>query len=321
MVCDILILLCGLCLVIIGADWLVDGASAIARKAGLSEFLIGLTIVGIGTSMPELVVSLTGAFKGSADIAIGNVVGSNIFNVLLILGLTAIITPIAITSDNKRRDIPLNIVISLLLICFGMHHTLLGIGNGDTISRLEGGLFLLLFAVYMFLSFKYGKAEDEVENKDGAKIIKLWLAILMVLAGLAGLIFGGNLFVDSACRIAEAAGLSQKFVAITILAGGTSMPELVTCVVAAAKKKGALALGNIIGSNISNILLILGASAVVHPLSFQNMKGVDLGVLVLSSFAILASAWTGKDNKISRGDGASFLLVFIAYMAYLILTI
>ena len=306
MICDILILLGGLCLVILGADWLVDGASSIARKAGLSEFLIGMTIVGIGTSMPELVVSLTGAFKGSADIAIGNVVGSNIFNVLLILGLTAIITPIAITSENKKRDIPLNIIISLLLIGFGLQHTLFG---------------LLLFAVYMFISFKHGKVDREEEVQDGGKVTIIWVAILMVLAGLAGLVFGGNLFVDSACRIAEAAGLSQKFVAITILAGGTSMPELVTCVVAAAKKKGALALGNIIGSNISNILLILGASAVVCPLSFQNMKAVDLGVLVVSSFAILASAWTGRNNKIGRGDGSAFMLIFIAYMAYLIMTI
>lgn len=321
MICDILILLGGLCLVILGADWLVDGASSIARKAGLSEFLIGMTIVGIGTSMPELVVSLTGAFKGSADIAIGNVVGSNIFNVLLILGLTAMITPIAITSENKKRDIPLNIIISLLLIGFGLQHTLFGLGHDDTINRWEGGLFLLLFAVYMFISFKHGKVDQEEEAQDGGKVTKIWVAILMVLAGLAGLVFGGNLFVDSACRIAEAAGLSQKFVAITILAGGTSMPELVTCVVAAAKKKGALALGNIIGSNISNILLILGASAVVCPLSFQNMKAVDLGVLVVSSFAILASAWTGRNNKIGRGDGSAFLLIFIAYMAYLIMTI
>ncbi|MBR5661190.1 MAG: calcium/sodium antiporter [Bacteroidales bacterium] len=321
MICDILILLGGLILVILGADWLVDGASSIARKAGLSEFLIGMTIVGIGTSMPELVVSLTGAFKGSADIAIGNVVGSNIFNVLLILGLTAIITPITITPENKRRDIPLNIIISLLLIGFGLQHTLLGIGQDDTINRWEGGIFLLLFAVYMFISFKFGKVDQEEEEKDGVKVIKLWVAILMVLVGLAGLIFGGNLFVDSACRIAEAAGLSQKFVAITILAGGTSMPELVTCVVAAVKKKGALALGNIIGSNISNILLILGASALVCPLSFRNMKMVDLGVLVVSSFAILASAWTGRNNRIGRGDGTAFLLIFIAYMAYLIMTI
>ena len=324
MLVDVLVLLGGLALVILGAEWLVDGASSIARKAGLSEFLIGMTIVGIGTSMPELVVSLTGALKGNADIAIGNVVGSNIFNVLMILGVTALISPISITRENKRRDIPLNILATVLLICFGMQHTLFGVGGSDTINALEGGVFLILFAAYMYLSFKTGNVGDEKEEeseKESTKDRSVFVAVLMVIAGLAGLVFGGDVFVDSACRIALEAGLSDKFVAITILAGGTSLPELVTCVVAAAKNKGALALGNIIGSNISNILLILGASALACPLSFANMKVVDLGVITLSSVMLLVSAWTGRDNKISRWDGASYLLIFAAYMAYLILTI
>lgn len=323
MALDALILLVGLGLVVLGADWLVEGASSIARKAGLSEFLIGMTIVGIGTSMPELVVSLTGALKGNADIAIGNVVGSNIFNVLMILGVTALINPILITDSNKRRDIPLNILATVLLICFGMQHTLFGFGSSDTINAMEGGIFLLLFAAYMLYSFKTGKSDAE---EDDAVVVskasnKLLVAIAMVIAGLAGLVFGGDLFVDAACRIARAAGLSDKFVAITILAGGTSMPELVTCVVAAAKKKGALALGNILGSNISNILFILGASALACPLSFSNMKTVDLGVLTLSSIMILVSAWTGRNNKIGKLDATSYLLIFAAYMAYLFMTI
>ena len=324
MLVDVLVLLGGLALVILGAEWLVDGASSIARKAGLSEFLIGMTIVGIGTSMPELVVSLTGALKGNADIAIGNVVGSNIFNVLMILGVTALISPISITRENKRRDIPLNILATVLLICFGMQHTLFGVGGSDMINALEGGVFLILFAAYMYLSFKTGNVGDEKEEeseKESTKDRSVFVAVIMVIAGLAGLVFGGDVFVDSACRIALEAGLSDKFVAITILAGGTSLPELVTCVVAAAKNKGALALGNIIGSNISNILLILGASALACPLTFANMKVVDLGVITLSSVMLLVSAWTGRDNKISRWDGASYLLIFAAYMAYLILTI
>jgi len=283
MALSILILLAGLALVIIGADLLVDGASAIARKAGLSEFLIGMTIVGIGTSMPELVVSFTGALKGSADIAIGNVVGSNIFNVFLILGLTALVSPVAISPDNKRRDIPVNIIVTLLLILFGMSHTLLGLGESDTISAWMGMVFLVLFVLYMLMSFKTGKTDATEDSAVGesASEKKIWLAILMVLGGLGGLIFGGDIFVDSACEIARSAGLSEKFVAITILACGTSLPELVTCVVAAAKKKGALALGNIIGSNVSNILLILGTSALVCPLSFANIKAVDLGAVAL----------------------------------------
>lgn len=317
---SILILLAGLALVIIGADLLVDGASAIARKAGLSEFLIGMTIVGIGTSMPELVVSFTGALKGSADIAIGNVVGSNIFNVFLILGLTALVRPVAISPENKRRDIPVNIFVTVLLILFGMSHTLFGLGKSDTISAWNGVVFLLFFALYMLMSFKTGKEEAD-EEEPAAPAHKVWLAILMVIGGLAGLIFGGNLFVDSACEIARTAGLSEKFVAITILACGTSLPELVTCVVAAAKKKGALALGNIIGSNVSNILLILGSSALVCPLSFANIKAVDLGAVALGSLALLTSAWTGRNNRIGRGDGSAFLLMFAAYMAYLIMTI
>ena len=321
MIIDILLLLAGLLLLILGAEWLVGGASSIARRAGLSEFLIGMTIVGIGTSMPELVVSLTGAIRGSADIAIGNVVGSNIFNVLLILGLTAIILPIRISPDNKRRDVPLNILVCILLVCFGMQHTLFGIGSDDTINALEGGIFLLLFAVYLFFSLKHGKAEEESGSESDVRTRKLWLSIPMVIAGLALLVFGGDLFVDSACKIAKEAGLSEKFIAITILAGGTSLPELITCVVAAARKKGALALGNIIGSNISNILLILGASALACPLSFAHIKPVDLGVLILSSVMLLLSAFTGRNDKIGRGDGTAFLLVFIAYMAYLIMNI
>ena len=322
MIIDILILICGLALVILGAEWLVDGSSSIARRAGLSEFLIGMTIVGIGTSMPELVVSLTGALRGSADITIGNVVGSNIFNVFLILGLTALIRPVAITRENKSRDIPIMILTTVLLVCFGMQKTLFGLGSSDTITAFEGAVFLLLFIGYMTISFMSGKAEEEgspEEESKGPK--KLWVAVIMVLAGLAGLIFGGDLFVDSACKIAEKAGLSEKFIAITILATGTSLPELVTCIVAASKGKGALALGNIIGSNVSNILLILGCSALACPLSFANVHPVDLIMVLLSAFVLLTSAWTGRNNKVGRGDGASFLVLFAAYMVFLIMNI
>ena len=191
----------------------MDGSSSIARRAGLSEFLIGMTIVGIGTSLPELVVSLTGALMGSADIAIGNVVGSNIFNVFLILGVTALIRPVAISDGNKRRDIPLNIAACLLLICFGMQHTLFGLGGSDTINAWEGGVFLLLFITYLIFSIKGGKADDGEQPEPSRK---LWFSILMVVVGMAALIFGGDILVDSACRIALNSGLSEKFIAITI---------------------------------------------------------------------------------------------------------
>jgi cation:H+ antiporter len=322
MVTDLVLLIVGLVLLIMGAEWLVDGSSSIARRAGLSEFLIGMAVIGIGTSMPELVVSLTGALKGSADIAIGNVVGSNIFNVFLILGVTALISPVAISSANKKRDIPLNIAACVLLICFGMQYTLFKVGGSDTINALEGGIFLLLFVVYLFYSFRSGKAD--AEEKDEGEVEapkKLWYSVAMVLVGLASLVYGGDLLVDSACNLARDAGLSEKFIAITILAGGTSFPELVTCVVAAAKKKDALALGNILGSNISNILLILGASALACPLSFANIKPVDLGMLVLSSVILIFSAWSGRNNRIGKGDATLFLIIFASYMAYLIMTI
>ena len=322
MITEILILIAGLALVVLGADWLVDGSSTIARKAGLSEFVIGLTIVGIGTSSPELVVSLTGALKGNADIAVGNIVGSNIFNALFILGFTALIRPIAMTRNNVKADIPLNILVTVLLIAFGMHHTLFGIGEQDTLSKAEGFVFLALFAAYMYWSFKSGKidGEDQPSEQDNRKT---WVAALMIVGGLAALIFGGDKFVDSATQIAKMLGISDKFIAVTILAGGTSLPELVTCVVAAAKKKGQLALGNILGSNISNILLILGISAVAYRpsqgapsgLSFSGMSFMDLGILLLGAILIWVSAFTGKGRKLDRGEGLAFFGFYSYYLA------
>ncbi|MBR4228149.1 MAG: calcium/sodium antiporter [Bacteroidales bacterium] len=315
MALTLLILIVGLALIVLGADWLVDGASSIARKAGISEFVIGLTIVGFGTSCPELVVSLTGAIAGSSDISAGNVIGSNIFNTLLILGLTAIVAPITITPKNKRRDIPMTIGVTVLFLLCGMSHTLFGLGGYDGISRIEGIVFLILFCAYIYLCFKTGSAD---EAEEGGKQMKLAAAIALVLAGLAGLIAGGKLFVNSATEIAQRLGISEKFIAVTILAGGTSLPELATCVVAAAKKKGQLALGNILGSNIFNILLILGCSAVVHPLHFAGINMVDMGVLLLSSLLIFTSAYTGRKDMVDRFDGSILLLCEVAYMAWLI---
>ena len=314
MILTIVLLLAGLALIVFGADALVEGASSVARRFGLSEFVIGLTIVGMGTSAPEMVVSFIGAFQGNADIAIGNVVGSNIFNTLLILGLTALILPMAVTSSNKKRDIPVNIIVTALLVVLGLEKTFFGIGN-DGLSRIDGAILMAVFILYMVMSFK-GNHPDEEENPAPMKSI--WLSLLMIVGGLAGLIIGGNLFVDNATAIAKALGVSDKFIAITILAGGTSMPELATCVVAAAKKKGQLALGNIIGSNVFNILLILGGSALINPLSFVGMNFVDLGVLLLSAIVLFTATFVGKKDKIDRLDGSIFLLIFAAYMAYLI---
>ena len=306
MVNSLLWLAAGLLLIILGADALVDGASAIARKLKISEFVIGLTIVGFGTSCPELVVSVTGAIRGISDISIGNVIGSNVFNTLLILGLTAVILPIAVTRNNKRRDIPTTMLVTMLLVICGMT-------NG--ISRVEGIVFLALFIVYLYTCFKFDDGSSTDENE--AKPMGLFKAILFTLGGLAGLIFGGQWFVDSAVDVAHRLGVSDKFIAITLLAGGTSLPELAACVIAAAKKKGQLALGNILGSNIFNILLILGCSASIMPISFSGIDLVDIIILVVSIVLVWLSSYTFKKNEIDRWDGAVFLAAFIAYYVWL----
>ena len=311
----IVFLLVGLGLIVLGADWLVDGASAIARKAGVSEFVIGLTIVGFGTSCPELVVSLTGAIQGNADISIGNVIGSNIFNALFILGVTSVILPVSMTESNRKLDIPVTLAVSVILVIFGMSKSLLGIGDADTLSRVEGIGFLVLFAAYLYFCFKFDSKEQT--SLPEQKKMKLPFAIFAVTAGLAGLIFGGDLFVDSATDLARRLGVSDKFIAITILAGGTSLPELATCIVAAARHKDQLALGNILGSNVFNILLILGCSSVITPLSFGGMSLVDAGILIVSCLLLLLWAYSGSKCRIDRWEGALMLLVFAAYYCYL----
>lgn len=317
MLIECLLLIVGLALVVLGADFLVDGASSIAKKFGVSDFVIGLTIVGMGTSAPEMVVSFIGALQGNGDIAIGNVVGSNIFNVFMILGATALILPMDITPMNRKKDIPLNIAITLIFIALGMSRTLFGIGD-DVLGRLDGAILLVLFAAYIYMCFRFDTA-NQTETNENEKVIKPTLAAVLIVAGLAGLVFGGRMFVNSATSIAKMLNVSDKLIAITILAGGTSMPELVTCIVAAFKKKGQLALGNILGSNVFNILLILGGSALIHPLSMAGMSYVDLGALLLSALVIWASIHTNKKNQLDRADGLLLLLLEAAYMTFLII--
>ena len=319
MTLQIIMLLAGLALILFGANWLVDGSSSIAKRFGISEFVIGLTIVGIGTSSPEMVVSFMSSLQGKADMAIGNIVGSNIFNTLMILGITALVAPMAITKNNLKRDIPLNIVVTVLLIILGMNFTLFGKGQ-DQISRLDGAILLAVFAWYLWTSFKSDQG-DASEEGEGIKEYKTGLSVIMITAGLAGLIFGGRLFVNSATELAKMFGVSDKFIAITVMAAGTSMPELATCVVAALKGRGQLALGNVLGSNISNILLILGGASLIAPLSFNGMTPVDLGLVLISAIIIFASAFMFKKREIDRYEGAIFLLLEAGYMWYLIANI
>lgn len=308
---NLILLLIGLGLVVLGADWLVNGVSSIARRAGISEFVIGLTIVGFGTSCPELVVSLTGAIEGNSDISVGNVVGSNIFNALFILGLTALVLPVGMTDKNRRIDIPITLVVTILLVVLGVTGSM----SGPVISRWEGVVMLLVFSVYLFYCFKSDSKDEFSETQQAT--LSFPKAIALTLTGLAGLIFGGDLFVDSATALARQIGVSDKFIAVTILAGGTSLPELATSLTAAIKGKEQLALGNILGSNVFNAMLILGLSSIITPLSFASMTVVDIAALILSSVLLLIWAYTGRRNRIDRWEGAVMLLCYVAYNVFL----
>lgn len=308
---NLILLLIGLGLVVLGADWLVNGASSIARRAGISEFVIGLTIVGFGTSCPELVVSLTGAIEGNSDISVGNVVGSNIFNALFILGLTALVLPVGMTDKNRRIDIPITLVVTILLVVLGITGSM----SGPVISRWEGVVMLLVFSLYLFYCFKSDSKDEFSETQQAT--LSFPKAIALTLTGLAGLIFGGDLFVDSATALARQIGVSDKFIAVTILAGGTSLPELATSLTAAIKGKEQLALGNILGSNVFNAMLILGLSSIITPLSFASMTIVDIAALILSSVLLLIWAYTGRRNRIDRWEGTAMLLCYVAYNVFL----
>ena len=314
---DILLLIVGLVLILAGANYLVDGASAIAKRAGLSDFIIGMTIVGIGTSTPEMVVSFASAIKGNADIAVGNVLGSNIFNTLMILGATALFSPIRLTSNNVKKDIPFALLAAFVLCTFGCSTWLDGTAV-NTITRVGGILLLSLFGVFMAYTI-YSSGSQEASNtpdelSGSKKTAPIWLASLMILGGLCGLVFGGDMFVNAASAIAKSLGVSDAVIAVTIVAGGTSLPELASCLVAAYKKNTDQALGNVIGSNVSNIFLILGGSATIHPLVMAGTKPLDLITLMVSSLLIFLFAFTFKKKQIDRIEGALLVCLYIAFV-------
>ncbi len=311
----------GLVLILMGANWLVDGASSIAKKTGMSEFIIGLTIVGIGTSTPEIVVSLISSIQGKADMAIGNVVGSNIFNTMLILGVTALIFPLAITKESLKRDLPLNIIVTGLLILLGLKHTIFGVGT-DTLTRLDGIIMLFILALYFrkLLKKPSGTALEETpEDESEIKVLSTGKSILLIILGLGGLVFGGRLFVNAATEIASSLGMSAKLIGLTIMAIGTSLPELATSIVAALKGRGDMAMGNVLGSNIFNILLILGGCAVIQPMSFASMTPIDLGAVMIAAIFMFTSAYTFKSYKLDRFEAAILLCLFASYMTYTIM--
>ena len=305
----------GIVLVILGADWLTKGASGIARRFGVSELVIGLTIVALGTSLPELVISVGSAIKGSSGIALGNVIGSNIFNGLLILGVTALIAPIRFNSRMLTREIPFNLLASVVLILVS-GSMLVGGAEGEYITRYGGLLLFCFLAVFLRYTFSIpAEGEDEVgEYISYAKIV------MFIVAGLAALIFGGNLFVDGATSVARALGLSEAVIGITIVSAGSSLPELAVSVNAARKGSVGIALGNVLGSNILNVFLILASAATITPISLNGFSSIDYYVLLASSLLIYVVARFGGKAVITRAEGAVLLLGYIAYTSYLIIT-
>ncbi len=319
---DILLLLIGLALILFGANWLTDGASAVAKRWGVSDLVIGLTVVAFGTSAPELVISVVSAIHGSAGLAVGNVVGSNIFNVLVIIGCVAVLAPIKVDKGNMTNDIPLVILSSLALLVCANSMMLDGLPE-NVISRSEGLLLLLFFMIFMRYTFSIARnAVNGAEAVDGAdadaKKMPLWKSALLIAAGLAGLIFGGEWFVDGASGVARGLNVSESVIGLTIVAAGTSLPELATSMVAALKKNTELAVGNVVGSCVFNVFMVLGVSAVIRPLRLGGIGNFDLLTLVLASVLFWFFGWQIRTRTITRVEGILLLAVYVAYTSVLI---
>lgn len=323
MLVDILLFLLGIVLIIVGANYLTEGASTLARRMGLSPLVVGLTIVAFGTSAPELIVSLMSALKGNADIAIGNVIGSNIFNILAIGGVTALVAPITITQSTIRREIPL-MLLSFLVLFFLSYDTIFAGTSGVTeniLSRGEGLTLLGFFLIFLTYTFAIAKDAPDDPHADHTPIrsYPLWLLVLFILGGLAALIYGGDLFVSSASSIARTFGMSESFIGLTIVAAGTSLPELATSVAAALKKQPEIAVGNIVGSNIFNIFLILGVSSTITPIRIGGVTALDFLVMIVAGLMLYIFAVLFGQRVVKRSEGAILALSFIAYTVYLIM--
>lgn len=315
---DIFLLVAGLVLILAGANFLTDGSAALAQRFRVPEFIIGLTVVAVGTSTPELVVSVLSAAAGNSDVAIGNVVGSNLFNVLVILGICALFRPLTLTGSNIRRDIPFGFAASLLLLVLTSDR-MLHLGTTDRLGRIDGIVMLALYIALMYYTVRSAGRTATPEGTSATKPSrKMWLTILMIAGGLAGLIFGGEMFLKSATSIARKLGVSESVIAITLVAGGTSLPELASSLVSLFKGKAEMALGNVLGSNVANILLILGLSATIHPLSMGGITVYDILMVVLSSALVFVTAFSFRRKQIDRWEGIIFLAIYIAYIWYLI---
>lgn len=309
---NIVFIAIGFFMLMLGAQWLVDGASTFARKYHIPEIIIGLTIVSIGTSMPELMVSLTSAIGGHADISIGNVIGSNLCNLMLILGLTSLIVPLVFSKTTKKYDIPIMIFSTVIVFLVA--------NIGETISRVDGLLLSIIFIVFILYTIKLAQKSMSI-NTSKSNVTKkdLGISILKVILGIILLKYGADISVDNAVSIAKVLGVSEKVIGVTIVAIGTSLPELITSVVAGIKGEIDIAIGNIVGSNIFNLLFILGVSSIITPISYSLSYNTDFLLLIFVSFLLLAFAYFGRKNTMTRLNGVIYLLIYSGYIAYLII--
>lgn len=316
---NIIFLLAGLALILLGANILTDGSASVAKRFNISDLVIGLTIVAFGTSAPELVISVLSSLKGSAEMAIGNVVGSNIFNILMIIGCTALVMPMKVGDGTMSKEIPLVILSSLVLTAFA-NDVLLDGGAANVISRIDGLVLLGFFLIFMRYTFAIARngGESQEESQE-IKLMPVWKSAVFILGGLAGLIGGGQLFVEGASGVARSLGVSESIIGLALVAGGTSLPELATSVTAALKKNPGIAIGNVIGSNLFNIFFVLGCSASIAPLPMGNINNMDMAVLVGSSVLFWLVGWFFRKRTITRPEGALLILCYVAYTTWLIL--
>uniref|UniRef100_A0AB33J560 Calcium/sodium antiporter n=1 Tax=Prevotella sp. GTC17259 TaxID=3236795 RepID=A0AB33J560_9BACT len=307
MILNIVFILAGIVLVLWGADRLTDGAVALAERMNIPQIVIGLTIVAMGTSMPEFCVSLVSALKGTPDLAVGNIVGSNIFNALLIVGTAAMVAPMTILHSTVKKDIPFALVASVVLLMMCM--------DGD-ISRIDAIILLVLFGIFMYATLKGAKTENDAVEQPAKQPMNVWKAVGFLLLGLACLIVGSNIFVDGATNVAHTLGVSDAVIGLTIVAGGTSLPELATSVVSARKGQSGIAIGNVLGSNVFNILAILGITGIISPMMIQGITTTDLSVMVVAMIMLWLFSFT--KYTIARWEGAVLAATFIGYLTYLL---
>ncbi len=310
------LLIVGFVVLILGADWLVSGASGLAKRLNVPDLVIGLTVVAFGTSAPELMVNLMAAFNNESEIALTNILGSNTINTFIILGISALIYPIKSQKSSRQYEIPWSMFAGLIILVMGTE--CFGLCGGDAIiSRLDGVVLLLIFSLFMYYTLKMAKNNTESQD-EGFLPMKIWKAVLLIAVGLVALVVGGKVIVTNAVSIAQAFGVSQAVIGVTVVALGTSLPELATSAIAAFKKNPDLAIGNVIGSNIFNVFFVLGISAVIRPLPSYSNLWIDASLAALGSLLLLLFVSTNRNKELKRWQGAFFLACYGVYLVWLL---